>query len=155
MCAHFEVSRTVVRDVLARLNHDGLIEKDRWSHWTAGPLTARDVARALRDAPAAGAARAPARRRPRWQRDDLEAMRARLQAARGAADHGGAEARAKRIERDLHETCLAPVANRRLVAAIRQSRSPEVINRLFAEHFGLHEPDGGAGRARPRCSRDC
>ena len=43
MCEHFDVSRTVVRDVLARLNHDGLIEKDRWSHWTAGPLTARDV----------------------------------------------------------------------------------------------------------------
>src|SRR4051795_13137187 len=27
MCAHFEVSRTVARDVLARLNHDGLVEK--------------------------------------------------------------------------------------------------------------------------------
>jgi DNA-binding GntR family transcriptional regulator len=43
MCSHFDVSRTVVRDVLNRLNHDGLIEKDRWSHWTAGPLTSRDV----------------------------------------------------------------------------------------------------------------
>ena len=41
VCSHFDVRRTVVRDVLNRLNHDGLIEKDRWSHWTAGPLTSR------------------------------------------------------------------------------------------------------------------
>ena len=40
---------------------------------------------------------------------------------------------------DLHETSLALLANRRLVAAIRQSRSPEVINQLFAQHFGLHD----------------
>ena len=29
--------------------------------------------------------------------------------------------------------------NRRLIATIRQSRLPDVINRLFAQHFGLHE----------------
>ena len=43
MCSHFDVSYTVVCDVLNRLNHDGLIEKDRWWHSTAGPLTSRDV----------------------------------------------------------------------------------------------------------------
>ena len=137
MCAHFEVSRTVVRDVLARLNHDGLIEKDRWSHWTAGPLTARDVrehyeVRRLLE-PAALRLAAPSLRR-----DDLEAMRARVESARRSAHHGGAEA-VEALECDLHESCLALVPNRRLVAAIRRSRSPEVINRLFAEHFGLHD----------------
>jgi putative spermidine/putrescine transport system substrate-binding protein len=137
MCAHFEVSRTVARDVLARLNHDGLIEKDRWSHWTAGPLTARDVRehyemRRLLE-PAALRLAATSLRR-----NVLEAMRARVEAARCVADDGGAEG-LEALERDLHETCLAPVPNRRLVAAIRQSRSPEVINRLFAQHFGLHD----------------
>jgi DNA-binding GntR family transcriptional regulator len=37
------VSRTVVRDVLARLQERGLIRKSPASHWIAGPLTARTV----------------------------------------------------------------------------------------------------------------
>jgi DNA-binding GntR family transcriptional regulator len=35
------VSRTVARDVLARLQERGLIRKNASSHWIAGPLTAR------------------------------------------------------------------------------------------------------------------
>ena len=37
------VSRTVARDVLARLQERGLIRKNVSSHWIAGPLTARTV----------------------------------------------------------------------------------------------------------------
>jgi len=37
------VSRTVARDVLARLQERGLIRKSVSSHWIAGPLTARTV----------------------------------------------------------------------------------------------------------------
>lgn len=37
------VSRTVARDVLARLHERGLIRKSATSHWIAGPLTARTV----------------------------------------------------------------------------------------------------------------
>lgn len=37
------VSRTVVRDVLSRLQERGLIRKDTSSHWIAGPLTARTL----------------------------------------------------------------------------------------------------------------
>lgn len=37
------VSRTVVRDVLSRLQERGLIHKDTSSHWVAGPLTARTL----------------------------------------------------------------------------------------------------------------
>lgn len=40
---HLGVSRTVVRDVLARLQERGLIRKSPSSHWIAGPLTARTV----------------------------------------------------------------------------------------------------------------
>lgn len=40
---HLGVSRTVVRDVLARLQERGLIRKSATSHWIAGPLTARTV----------------------------------------------------------------------------------------------------------------
>ena len=40
---HLGVSRTVVRDVLARLQERGLVRKSPSSHWIAGPLTARTV----------------------------------------------------------------------------------------------------------------
>jgi putative spermidine/putrescine transport system substrate-binding protein len=134
MCEHFEVSRTVVRDVLGRLNHDGLIEKDRWSHWTAGPLTARDVQESyeMRRLLEPAALRLSA---PSLERGEIEAMRERLQSARCAADADSLED----IERDLHETCLIPVPNRRLIATIRQNRLTDVINRVFATHIGLHE----------------
>jgi DNA-binding GntR family transcriptional regulator len=40
---HFNVSRTVVRDVLTRLMERGLVRKNQSSHWIAGPLTAQMV----------------------------------------------------------------------------------------------------------------
>ncbi len=43
LAEHLGVSRTVVRDVLARLQERGLIRKSLASHWIAGPLTARTV----------------------------------------------------------------------------------------------------------------
>src|SRR5258708_18843907 len=43
LCEHYKVSRTVIRDVLNRMHGGGLIEKDRWSHWIAGPLSARHL----------------------------------------------------------------------------------------------------------------
>lgn len=138
ICAHFDVSRTVVRDVLARLNHDGLIEKDRWSHWTAGPLTARDVnehfeMRLLLE-PKALALAAPA-----LARVEIEAMLRRLDEA--AAAKTPTSDQIKQIERDLHETCLAGLTNRRMSAAVQQSRTPHVINRLFAAQ--VLEPEVG------------
>lgn len=40
---HFNVSRTVVRDVLTRLQERGLVRKNQSSHWIAGPLTAKTI----------------------------------------------------------------------------------------------------------------
>lgn len=40
---HFNVSRTVVRDVLTRLRERGLVRKNQSSHWIAGPLTAQMI----------------------------------------------------------------------------------------------------------------
>jgi putative spermidine/putrescine transport system substrate-binding protein len=137
MCSHFEVSRTVVRDVLNRLHHDGLIEKDRWSHWTAGPLTSRHVKehfeiRGLLEPAAlrqAAGSLAPL---------ELRRMKARLELAlRGPQSITPTEL--DRIERDLHEASFTGVANRRLILAIRQSQAPDVIDRLFAQEVGLHE----------------
>lgn len=40
---HYQVSRTVARDVLSRLQQSGLVRKSSSSHWLAGPLTAKDI----------------------------------------------------------------------------------------------------------------
>ena len=40
---HFRVSRTVVRDVLGRLQERGLLRKTQNSRWIAGPLTAQTI----------------------------------------------------------------------------------------------------------------
>ena len=47
LARHYNVSRTVAREVLARLSDVRLIEKNRRSHWIAGPLTARDLAETM------------------------------------------------------------------------------------------------------------
>lgn len=139
MCAHFEVSRTVVRDVLARLNHDGLIEKDRWSHWTAGPLTARDVKEhfEIRRLLEPAALRLSSKS---LTKQTLQVMRARIEEALRSLALLGPDA-LEELDHDLHETFYAAVANRRLSATIRQSRMPDIINRLFAKNFGLNEAE--------------
>lgn len=43
LAEHFNVSRTVVRDVLSRLQERGLVRKNQSSHWIAGPLTAKTI----------------------------------------------------------------------------------------------------------------
>lgn len=43
LAEHFDVSRTIVRDVLGRLQERRLVDKNASSHWVAGPLTARSI----------------------------------------------------------------------------------------------------------------
>ncbi|MEW5424865.1 GntR family transcriptional regulator [Amorphus sp. 3PC139-8] len=43
LCEHFGVSRTVTRDVLARMNGVGLVQKDRAGHWYAAQVTPERV----------------------------------------------------------------------------------------------------------------
>ena len=137
ICEYFRVSRTVVRDVLNRLDHDGLIEKDRWSHWTAGPLTVRDVVdhfemRRILEPKALVFAAA------KLADGELLAMQDRLD--RAVADTSRLDQEhLDELEQELHEGCVLRVANRRLAAAIRQSHLPTIINRLFGTLIGLHE----------------
>jgi DNA-binding GntR family transcriptional regulator len=137
---HFRVSRTVIRDVLNRMHGRNLIGKDRRSHWTAGPLSARmldeyhEIRRALEP-------RALAAALPTLDRANLNAMR---EGVREAID---AEQRAVQstidvLEADLHIRCLDRLRNRRLVEAVRQTQVSLVINRLFGVYIGVHDESG-------------
>lgn len=43
LAAYFDVSRTVIRDVLGRLQERGLVSKSSTSRWLVGPLTAQSI----------------------------------------------------------------------------------------------------------------
>jgi DNA-binding GntR family transcriptional regulator len=111
---HLGVSRTVVRDVLSRLNERGLIRKNQSSHWIAGPLTAQSV-------------------RERFAiRSILEP--AALKLAAPHIDYAEAGRLARRAEKPvdqeedfelaLMETCIAKAQNVELISVIRSIQLP-------------------------------
>ena len=114
---HLGVSRTVVRDVLSRLNERGLIRKNQSSHWIAGPLTAQSV-------------------RERFAiRSILEP--AALKLAAPAIDYSEIEQLCKRVNENapefsdtedfelaLMDTCIAKAPNVELISTIRNIQLP-------------------------------
>ncbi len=114
VAAHFNVSRTVIRDVLGRMQERGLIRKTQSSRWIAGPLTAQ----ALRERydlrgilePAAMLAAAPS-----LDRAALAALRERTGAAGGSRD-ASAEPFAQFIA-----LCVLAAPNGTLGTMIRQN----------------------------------
>ncbi len=132
---YYGVSRTVAREVLGRLRSQRLIEKDRHSHWLAGPLTAQAVAedyeiRVLLE-PAALKASGPL-----IEREELEVMRDRVQRL---IDHPEQQSAATiaRLERDLHQGCLRHYRNRKAGEMIAQSQLPVIVNRMFFQTLGV------------------
>jgi DNA-binding GntR family transcriptional regulator len=118
---HFRVSRTIIRDVLGRLQARGLLRKNQSSHWVAGPLTAelikeRYQLRAILE-PAALLASAP--------HNDRQAMlRLRERMARSeTAGNGGGES-FEDIEEAFLEHCILGTPNRQLAEVIRQNLMP-------------------------------
>lgn len=132
---YYGVSRTVAREVLGRLRSQRLIEKDRHSHWLAGPLTAQAVAEdfEIRFLLEPAALRASG---PYLERAELEAMRARVQ---DLIDHPERQSAGdiSRLEQDLHRQCLRHYRNRKAGEMIAQSQLPIIVNRLFFQSLGV------------------
>lgn len=134
---HFDVSRTVVRDVLSRMATRGLITKDRSSHWIAGPFGARmlddahDVRRLTE--PSALAAAMPY--------TEAATLTAARQHVRAALVTSGAvpQATIELVEQDLHVEVLRPLRNKLLAQTVRLSQVSLVINRLFSTYIGVHD----------------
>lgn len=121
LARHFGVSRTVAREVIARLHERGLIRRDARARWIAPALTAAHVGelyavRALLE-PAALSLAAP------HVADGLVAtLRARVEAAMARAEAlDGAALDA--LESDLHVTLLGHCPNAVLLEAVRQHQS--------------------------------
>jgi DNA-binding GntR family transcriptional regulator len=127
----FGVSRTVIRELLSRLQDRGLVAKDARSHWVVGPLTARDVAHyfAIR---ARLEPLALAESAPRLPAAEIAAALDRTERALAAA---GPDLLAE-CEADIHIRLLARAPNPHLLRMIRQSQIALVVNRVFANHVG-------------------
>ncbi|TBF70737.1 GntR family transcriptional regulator (plasmid) [Rhizobium leguminosarum] len=134
---YFDVSRTVVRDVLSRMDARGLIAKDRSSHWIAGPFSARmlDDAHEIRRLLEPGALVAAI---PQMPRSLVDEARARIEDARRSSS-GLSREHMDEIEHDLHVLCLEGARNRRLVQSVRLNQISLVINRLFGTYIGVHD----------------
>ena len=133
--AHFDVSRTVAREVLWRLVDLRLIEKDRKSHWIAGQMTARDLRETLemrrvlepqallRVAPGLPAAR-------------LAALAGAIGAALADFPACGAAA-VDAIEHELFVALFDGLQNSRMLGSIRRNQISLLVPRLFRAHFPM------------------
>lgn len=139
ICEQYGVSRTVAREVLSRLRDRALIEKDRHSHWIAGPLTARALTEQyeLRQLLEPAALLAVA---GDLDRTELIGMLDRL--AEAEADFTKVTSETIDVfEEDLHVTCLSKANNKLMVTTIMQSQLPYVTNSLFRQYLGVAADD--------------
>ncbi|OCC00687.1 GntR family transcriptional regulator [Labrys sp. WJW] len=132
---HFHVSRTVVRDVLGRLQEKGLVHKNQSSHWIAGPLTAKSIKdrfalRRILEPPALVSAA------PRIDRSRLTALLESLsEAERTVSDADLVEW--EDLETKLVETCVMATPNERLRDLIRDNLLPVVASERLLRQLGL------------------
>ena len=128
LARHYGVSRTVARDVVARLQQRGIVRKDESGRWYAPALTPSHVGELyeLRWLLEPVALRKAATRLPE---DLLPALRANLEDATARAREIDGSV-LDQLERDLHVTLLGHCANTALMQAITLPQSL-----LIAHHF--------------------
>lgn len=144
MAAHHAVSRTVVRDVLGRLQERGLVRKTQSSRWVAGPLTAQ----AIKDRYALRAILEPAAltgAAERLDRARLATLRDRaLACERGEAPEGGPAA----LFDAFLSTCILGTANPVLADAVRQNLLPLRAAAAALDSLGLPHDEAAVSELR-------
>lgn len=131
IAAHFDVSRTVARDVLARMEAVGLVGKDHLGRWVAERVTPQRITHLyeLRWLLESAALRQAAPRLPAaWLQATRQAMQAMLQ--RMPASDGP---EMDRLEQLLHVQMMEHCPNRELVRALGPTRLLLVLNRYLIE----------------------
>ena len=129
LARYYDVSRTVARDVVARLQQRGVVRKDDRSRWIAPAMTPEHVGelyelRWLLEPVALEKAA------PRLPPDLLPAMRGRLeQASENAATLAGPDL--DRLEEDLHVTLLGYCGNRTMMQAISLPQALLIAHRFL------------------------
>jgi DNA-binding GntR family transcriptional regulator len=131
LAQRFNVSRTVTRDLLARMHGDGLIAKDTAGHWVAAQITP-DRIRHLYELRGLLEPQALRLAAPHVPRQLLADARAVLVAARTKARLKSREF--DKVERDLHVGVLAFCPNTEILRALARTHV------LFAPTRHLFDP---------------
>jgi DNA-binding GntR family transcriptional regulator len=132
LAQHFEVSRTVARDVMARMHSVGTLSKDRNGHWVAEQVTqARighlfEMRRLLEPTALMQAA-------PCAPRDFVETVRARLVEAIESKHRRGADM--DTAETDLHIDLLSHCPNKEIVLALSRTHVLFVPTRYLSDPY--------------------
>lgn len=118
LAAHFGVSRTVTRDLLARMHGVGLVAKDNAGHWIAEQMTPERIRHLyeLRSLLEPAALRQAA---PRVPAAVLQGMRERILVTR--AQDPISSTRFDAAETDLHITLLGYCANPEIMRALKRT----------------------------------
>jgi len=140
LAKHFDVSRTVVRDVLGRLEERGLVKKNQSSHWIAEPLTAQSIhehfslRRILEPQALISAA-------PLLDRARLTAVFERFRQAETSFDGDRWNSLKSRdletFETLLIDTCVFATSNERLREDIRRNLLPVLAAERMLRQLGL------------------
>jgi len=132
---HFNVSRTVVRDVLTRLRERGLVRKNQSSHWIAGPLTAQMIKDhfVLRGMLEPQALIAGAGQVDRGRLSELFQRLSDLE-KHDTADHLKA---LEAIYLDFIDICILAAPNERLKESIRNNLLPVTATERLLRRLGL------------------
>jgi DNA-binding GntR family transcriptional regulator len=136
LAQHFDVSRTVARDVMARMHSVGVLSKDRIGHWRAERVTAErighlfEMRRLLEPAALIQAA-------PFVKGVELEGIRDRLVKEIGRSASGRSEM--DTAETDLHIDLLAHCPNLEIRQALARTHVLFVPTRYLSDPY-LHIP---------------
>lgn len=128
LARHYAVSRTVARDVLARLQQRGLVRKDARSRWVAPALTPEHIAE-LYELRAILEPVALAKAAPHASAAVIRSMKDNLEQAAARNEQDGAVL--DRLEEDLHVNFLALCGNQALMQAITLPQSLLVAHRFL------------------------
>ncbi|WP_265519096.1 GntR family transcriptional regulator [Nitratireductor luteus] len=128
LARYYHVSRTVARDVVARLQQRGIVRKDERSRWYAPALTAEHVGE-LYELRSILEPVALTKAAPNLPPDFLAGMRAHLEDAIAQAEAIEGPT-LDRLEEEMHVTLLQYCGNRTLMQAITLPQSL-----LIAHHF--------------------
>lgn len=130
----YNTGRNIIRECLMRLRDKGIVEKEPYSQWFAGPLTAKSIrehfeVRISLEPVALGKA---------GPSIPKQVILENLDFLNKIENKAVSAAELEKIEDDLHVQCMQYNKNNLMNNIIKQSLSPQIVSRLF--YSMLHLP---------------
>jgi DNA-binding GntR family transcriptional regulator len=130
---HYHTSRAIIRESLLRLRDKGLVEKEPYSQWFTGPLTAREIA----DHFEIRASLEPAALRKAGPQLSTEWLTVRLETLQSYRGRQLKASELEQLEDELHVQCLEPAGNKLMMQILRQNQSPLIVTRIFYDMLSI------------------